>query len=116
MFFHVQTCASFIYFERDLIKKEDEKWVQKRTEFWLRIMHMDQIEEVVFDRNEKFGAQVDKVLKEFKLPNEIRREDIRFRAMNMGKKARPFEDIDRSFADIGIDDGDVTCKQQKGVL
>jgi len=98
---------------RDLITREDEKWVQKRTEFWLRIMHADQIEEVVFDRNETFGAQVDKVLKEFKLPNEVRREDIRFRAMNMGKKARAFENIDQSFSDIGIDDGDAIFMEIK---
>jgi len=92
---------------RDKIARDDEKWIQKKTEFWLRVTHKERTEEVVFDRNETFANQVEKVLKEFKLSPDIALENIRFRAMgNMDSKARPFEQIDRTFKEIGIDDGD----------
>jgi len=98
---------------RDLIKKEDDKWLKKRTEFWLRISYEERKEEVVFDRNETFGNQLEKVLTEFGIDTGTAKENIRFRAAHMGRKARPFEDIDQHFVDIGMEDGDAVFMEIK---
>merc|ERR1719317_1148205 len=97
----------------ETIKKEDEKWQQKQTEFYIRIAYEgDRTEDVVFDRNKTFGSQIGLVLKEFGL-KDIAPEDIRFRAMANSRKARPYENINQSFSDIGIDDGDLIYMETK---
>jgi len=68
---------------------------------------------VVFDRNDTFGNQLEKVLKEFGLDPDTAKENIRFRAAHMNRKARPFENIDQHFVDIGMEDGDAIFMEIK---